>query len=179
MLKWLIGLLDRAFAVIGAIVFAQAPLFMQEYTQQLIGRTAELRLQVNAMRQAAGFSGKTLEQLMQKFMENSDSDVVLQGEVMHAMVGRWHQLSEALTVMQDSSLWERPFAFLYHLNSDVFSSTFHQFSLGLPLNLEGGIYAVLGMACGYLVFAIIRGFFRKVKIGFLKMFQSYPKKQSS
>lgn len=177
MMKWLSGLLDRAFAVIGAIVFAQAPLFMQEYTQQLIGRTAELRLQVNAMRQAASLSGKTLEQLTQKFMENSDPDVVLQGKVMLSIVERWQQLSEALTAMQGSSIWGRPFAFIYHLNTDVFSSTFHQFKLGLPLNLEGGLYALAGLTTGYLFYTLIRSVFRKTKSIFLKIFRGHPKKQ--
>jgi Protein of unknown function (DUF2937) len=152
MFKWLTGLLDRAFSVIGALIFAQAPLFMQEYTQQLVGRTAELHMQVNAMRQAASLSNKSLEQLMQKFMENPDLDVVRQGEMMHALIGRWQQLSEALAAMQGSTLWGRPFAFLFHLNGDAFSSTFQHFRLGLPLNAEGGIYALLGMACGYLLF---------------------------
>lgn len=174
MFKWLAGLLDRAFAVLGAVIFAQAPLFMQEYTQQLIGRTAELQLQVNAMRQAASLSGKTLEQLMQKFMSNSDPDVVLQGEVMQALVGRWHHLSEALSAMQESSLWSRPFAFLFHFNTDVFSSTFHQFRLGLPLTLEGGIYALFGMGCGYFIFICLKSLFRKAT----NVFRS-PLKQTS
>jgi hypothetical protein len=179
MIKWLSGLLDRAFAVIGAIVFAQAPLFMQEYTQQLIGRTAELRFQVNAMRHAASLSEKTLEQLTQKFMENSDPDVVLQGKVMFSIVERWQQLSEALTAMQESSIWGRPFAFIYHLNTDVFSSTFHQFKLGLPLNLEGGLYALVGLTTGYLFYTLIKNVFRKTKNIFLKIFRGHPKKQLS
>lgn len=65
MFKWIGGLMDRACAVVGAVVFAQAPLFMQQYSQQLIGRTAELKLQVDGMKQAANLSGKTLEQLTQ------------------------------------------------------------------------------------------------------------------
>lgn len=174
-MKWLAGLLDRAFVVVGAIIFAQLPLFMQEYSQQLVGRTAEMHLQVNAMRQAAGLSGKTLEQLIQKFLGNVDSDVVRQGEVMQALVGRWHHLSEALSAMQESTLWSRPFVFLFHLNTDVFSSTLHQFHLGLPLNLEGGIYALFGMGCGYVIFMAFRLIFQKTR----KLFQGPPLKQAS
>lgn len=156
MAKWLSGLLDRCFAVIGAMVFAQAPLFMQEYTQQLASRADELSLQVTAMRQAARLSGKSLEQLIQKFLENNDLDVVRQGEVMYSLVGRWHQLNDTLTAMQQSSLWSRPFVFLYHLNTDIFSSTLNHFKLGLPLNIEGGIYALLGMVFGYLIFISLK-----------------------
>ena len=162
MFRWLGGLMDRSFAVIGAIVFAQAPLFMQQYSQQLFGRTAELKLQVDAMRHAASLSGKTLEQLTQKFMENPDADVALQGEVMFSMVSRWQHLSEGLAALQESSLWGRPFTFIYHLNSETFSSTLNQFKMGLPLNLEGGAYALLGIAIGYGIFTIFKSIFRKM-----------------
>lgn len=157
--KWLIGLLDRCFAVVGALFFAQAPLFMQEYTQQLVGRTDELNLQVNAMRQAASVSDKSLEQLIHKFLVNSDLDVVRQGEVMFSLVGRWQQLNDALTAMEQSTFWSRPFAFLYHLNGDAFASTFHHFKLGLPLTIEGGVYALIGMCLGYMIFIGLKKLF--------------------
>ena len=156
MLPWLVGLLDRIFAVIGAAVFVQAPLFMQQYTQQLIGRTEELRLQVDAMRRAAGISGKTLDQLLQKFADSGDADFVHQGDVMSGIVQRWYHLSEALTAMEDSSLWSRPLSFLYHLNTDVFKSTLAHFSFGLPISLEGGIYAFIGLMFGYLIFSLLK-----------------------
>lgn len=179
MLKWLGGLLDRSIAVAGAVVFAQAPLFMQQYTQQMIGRAAELNLQVEAMRKSAGLSGKTIEQLSQKFMENSDPDIMRQGEMMMATVGRWHHITDGLVAMQESSIWSRPAAFLYHLNSEAFFSTMHEFRMGIPLNMEGGIYAVLGVVAGYSVFAIFRGIFRQIRNIAVKMMHRDPQKQAS
>lgn len=162
MLNWIGGLLDRIVAVISAVIFAQAPLFMQQYTQQLMGRVSELQMQVNAMRHAAGLSGKTLEQMANKFIENPDIDVVRQGEFMLGTLERWQHLSNGLTVMQESSIWSRPFSFLYNLNGDTFSSTLQQFKIGLPLSAEGGVYALIGVAVGYGVFAFIRGLGRKI-----------------
>lgn len=156
LLRWIAGLMDRAFAVIGAVVFAQLPLFMQQYTQQLIGRTAELKLQVEAMRNAAAVSGKTLESFINKFITSGDADFVAQGEAMQAMVVRWHDLQDALSAMQQSTLWGRPFAFIYHLNSDAFSSTLSNFRAGLPITIEGGVYALAGICVGYLVFSFLR-----------------------
>lgn len=156
MLQWVGGLIDRLCAAIGAILAAQAPLFMQQYTQQLVGRQAELQLQIDAMRRNAALSGKSLEQLAQKFMASADMDVVRQGEVMFGTVDRWHHFSHALSAMQESSIWTKPFVFLYHLNGDVFSSTLHRFHMGLPLTVEGGAYALLGVACGYACFALLK-----------------------
>lgn len=178
MLKWFGGLMDRIFAVVGAIILAQAPLFMQQYTQQLVSRESELRLQVGAMRHAASLSGKTLEQLAQKFIENSDADVARQGEIMLAMLSRWHNLSDALAAMQESSIWSRPLAFLYHLNTDAFSSTLHHFTIGLPLNMEGGVYALLGLAMGCLVFTFFKGLCRKISHACMQKLRRYPLKQT-
>jgi hypothetical protein len=175
MLKWIGGLMDRAFAVLGAILFAQAPLFMQQYTQQLIGREAELKLQVDAMRNAAAISGKTLEAFIRKFAESGDIDFSSQGEAMQAMVGRWHQLSDALAAMQNSTMWGRPFAFIYHLNGDAFGSTLTNFHAGLPINLEGGAYALVGIVFGYFVFATLR----KIVKGFFGLFTKFKEKPAS
>lgn len=166
MIKWLSALfvrfIDRFFVVIAAILFAQAPLFMQHYTQQLVARESELRVQVEALREAANRSNKTLEQLTQKFIENSDRDVVRQGEVMLATVNRWQRLSDALRAMQASSIGKRPFLFLYHFKSDIFTSTLQHFKIGLPLNLEGAVYAFFGVGFGYLAFTLLRTMARKL-----------------
>lgn len=160
-LKWFGRLMDRIFAVIGALIFAQAPLFMQEYTQQLLGRESELRLQVDAMRQTATLSGKTLEILIQKFLQNPDKDIVYQGEMLLSLTKRWESLSKALTSIQQSSAWRRPFVFLFYLDTQTFTSTYHHFKIGLPLSLEGGSYALLGILFGYLVFLFLRYFVKK------------------
>lgn len=164
MLNWVGGLFDRICAVIGAVICAQAPLFMQQYAQQLIGREAELRRQVDAMRQAAGVSGKTLEQLIAKFGANPDSDIVLQGQLMQNLVDRWHSFTDALLAMQNSSVFERPFVFLANLNIDTFKSTLQNFAIGIPLTPEGGVYAVIGIVIGYSVFSTLRKLMRALLI---------------
>lgn len=156
MLRWIGGLCDRICAVIGAIICAQAPLFMQQYSQQLVGREAELHHQVEAMRQAASISGKTLEQFISKFLASGDIDIARQGELMQNLVDRWQALTKALSALQHSSVFERPFIFLGHLNVDTFKSTFYNYSIGLPLTLEGAVYAIIGIAIGYCIFAGIR-----------------------
>ena len=161
MIRWIGGLIDRAVAVVCAIVFAQAPLFMEQYTHQLIGRESELRLQVETMHQSAAITGKTLEQLIQKFLGSSDADFASQGLLMQSIVDRWQHLSDALYAMQHSPAWEKPFTFLYQLNGDVFKSTLTHFSVGIPLTTEGGLYALAGIAVGYLICASIRKVIRK------------------
>lgn len=172
MFKWLVTLLDRLFAVAGALVFSQAPLFIHQYSLQLAGHQAELNLQINTMRQAALQTGKSLDQYIQKFISSTDHDFQLQGEIMQAMVVRWNHLSETLSSLQDSSLFHRPFIFLQHFDTEIVKSTANNFHLGIPLNPEGACYAVIGVIFGFLTFFIIR----KI-VGF--PFQFMKKKESN
>ena len=158
MFRWVTGLIDRIFAAAGGVLFSQVPLFMKQYAQQLNGHVAELRYQVDAMRQAATNSGKTLEQFIQKFVDNTDVDFVRQGDIMAAMVNRWHDITNALTALQDSTVVTRPFVFMRHVNGDIIRNTWAQYVFGLPFTLEGLVYAVIGIIFGFFVFYGIRKF---------------------
>lgn len=158
MFKWVGGLIDRIFAAAGGVLFSQAPLFMKQYAQQLSGHAAELRYQVDAMRQAATNSGKTLEQFIQKFVESNDADFMRQGDIMSAMVNRWYNTTDALAALQESSVFTRPFVFLTHMNWDIVKSTWTHYVFGLPFTLEGLVYAIIGIIFGFFVFFAIRKF---------------------
>ena len=129
MFKWIGGLSDCVCAVAGALVFLQAPLFIQQYKQQLSGHVSELQLQVEVMRQTAMQSGKTLDQFTNKFIDNSDPDFSRQGEIMKNMVDRWHQLSDAFTALNNASILTKPFAFLSHFNLTIAKEAAHSYTL--------------------------------------------------
>lgn len=156
MLKLLAKLIDRIFVVIGALVFVQAPLFIQQYQHQLIGHVDEIRLQVNSMRAAASQSGKTLEQYIDKFQSSHDADFYLQGRIMSAMVERMQYLSDSLGALNQSTVWSRPFVFLRHYDSAIVKSTWQSYDLGIPLTIEGLGYALAGISVGLFAFACLR-----------------------
>ncbi len=162
MLQWIVNTLDRICAVFGALVFSQAPMFMQQYTQQLGGHVAELRLQVEAMTQAAHQSGKSLELFIQKFTSNSDVDFMRQGEIMENMNERYHALSETYISLSQSSAFTKPFIFVSDLYGDIAKSTLATFNFGLEFSLEGLIYALIGIFFGYCIFAGIKKIFRVI-----------------
>lgn len=175
MIKWLGNIIDRLFAVAGALVFSQAPLFMQYYTQQLSGHVAELKLNVEAMGKIAAQSGKTLDQYVLKFMASTDPDFNLQGKLMQSMVERWTVFNENLYSMQNATVWTRPFLFIRQFDWDIARTTYHTFEVGLTFNLEGIIYAFLGLLFGYLVFMLIRKVFTFIFSPFVGLFSRKPK----
>lgn len=156
MLRWIAGLLDRLFAVAGALMASQAPLFIQHYNQQLSGHISELRHQVEIMRTTALRSDKTLDQFIDKFLGSSDMDFVRQGELMQSMVQRLDTLKESFNSLKEATVLTRPFIFLEQFNWDIAKSTFQSFTIGIPLNTEGLIYALIGIVLGYLTFLCIR-----------------------
>jgi len=150
------GLIDRIFVVIGAIFFAQAPHFFQAYTQRLGGHMAELQIQISALRSAAERSGKGFEEYIHKLVTHFDPDVILQGEFIQSMQSRFTDISSAYSAMVHATPLSRPFQFFQHLQLDVVKMTAQDFQFGLAFTLESGIYALIGMAVGYLLYFGIR-----------------------
>ena len=161
-MRWLIGLIDRLFVVAGALIFLQAPLFMQQYTQQLAGHTAELQYQVQILDAAAGESGKTVPAYILKFTASADLDFARQGRMMQDLVDRWHTFNKSYEALTKASITSKPFVFVAYFNKEVAAATWSSFEYGIPFSLEGLVYAVAGILLGYLTFALLAFLLRSI-----------------
>ena len=155
----LIKLLDRIFAALGALLFSQVPLFIYYYMQQLQGRVAELLGQKEALIRVAAQTGKTLDQYILKFLNSSDPDFSAQGHLMQGLLERLKTLSTGLSQLQNATVWEKPFIFIKAFYWDIASSTWSQYAIGIPLSIEGGVYAFAGLLVGFGVFYLIKQIF--------------------
>lgn len=155
MTYWFISLLDRVFAVGGALICVQAPMYIQQYGHQLSGRVAELKLQVNGMMNAAAEGSKTLPQFIKRFLDSGDSDFMRQGQLMLASAERYEELSGALNSLNHSSAISRPFVFLRDFNWEIASATFSDFQPGISFSLEGLAYGLVGLGLGYGLFCLL------------------------
>lgn len=158
-------MLDRIFAVLGALLFIQFPVFMEQYVMHLAGRVDELQYQVLLMREVATQSGKTLKDFIAKFTESSDLDFSRQGELMQGMVQRLSSFSDSLASLLNANFLSRPFKFLFHLDWEVVKSTFSMYKVGLFLTFESLIYALIGIVVGYYLYQIIHTIFRRIGDG--------------
>jgi DUF2937 family protein len=139
------GLLDRVLCVLGAVIFSQAPEFMQQYLQRLGGHLDEARRQLHQFQAVAAQSGLTLERLISQTTTNSDSAVAKLGGVMSQAVVRVDTLESAQSAIQNASLWSRPFVFLRHVDSSLAHATWAIFKPAVPTTAEGLVYAGFGM----------------------------------
>ena len=156
MFNVIVGLVDRLFACAGALILSQMPLFMQNYQQQLAGRTAEVSRQVALMSQAAGQAGKSVPEYIQKFLTSQDADFSRQGAIMQALIERSKVLNEAFVSLEQADLWSKPFVFIAHVQKDIVYATWDSFVYGLPMNAEGFAYAACGLCLGFFLFFLLK-----------------------
>ncbi|MBA3958693.1 MAG: DUF2937 family protein [Parachlamydiaceae bacterium] len=152
----------RVVIILTALLFLQLPLFIQQYEQQLIGHVAELEWQVQGMKDWSAQTGKPIDQTIQKFLNSGDVDFVHQGDVMNSVYKRWEKLSHALGKLRQSSVFTRPWIFLFYSNLGIVQATWHTFSLGVTLTFEGVVYALVGMVVGYFVYLGILRVYRRL-----------------
>ncbi len=156
MLNWLGSLLDRLFAVAGALLFSQAPQFFQQYSHRLAGHVSELQVLISNIQTAAARTGKGLSEYVYKFTQHADVDFSSQGEMMNGIISRHIDLKKALISMQDATALSRPFHFLQSFNLEIAQSTLRDFQPGLLITAEGLAYALVGMGVGIAVYQTLR-----------------------
>lgn len=158
-MNFIAKMIDRIFAVCGAIVFMQMPQFMQNYTENLAGHLAEVRWQLEQLRTMVHKSGRSLNELVAKFLVSPDSDIVFQGELIQGMVDREASFSSALTSISQASPYSKPLVFFKTIDWDIVNETSRHFSFGLPLSMESLTWGLLGLFAGYLLFRTLKRFF--------------------
>jgi len=138
-------LIDRILCVAGAVLFSQAPEFMQQYLQRLGGHLAEARRQLAQFEDIARQAGRTVQELAAQYATNADPTVVGMGRLMGDTETRVSALSASEAALRNASVWERPFVFLRHLDSETASGTAGVFKPAVPTTIEGILYALLGV----------------------------------
>lgn len=138
-------LVDRVLCVVGAVLFSQAPEFMQQYLQRLGGHLDEARRQLAHFEQVARQAGLTLDRLIAQTSANPEATVAKLGGVMRETATRVDTLAAAQDALQHASLFTRPFVFLRHFDGDIAGGTWSIYKPAVPTTVEGLLYALAGM----------------------------------
>jgi Protein of unknown function (DUF2937) len=139
------SLVDRILCVIGAVFFAQAPEFMQQYLQRLGGHLAEARRQLAQFEEIAKQTGKSVQELAAQYAANTDPAVVSMGKVVNDAELRASTLGAAEAALRDASVWSRPFVFLRDLDWEIARGAGSVYKPAVPTTVEGLVYALVGV----------------------------------
>jgi hypothetical protein len=149
---------DRVVCVLGAIVFSQAPEFMQQYLQRLGGHLSEAGRQLRIYEDTAAQAGKNLTQFIELTQATPDVGVSRLAGVMRDAVDRVTTLQASHDALLNAAPWERPFVFLRHADPEIVRGTWSIYLPAVPTTLEGAAYALTGLLVFLLVWhGIMRG----------------------
>ena len=140
-LKW-------AFVLACAALFAQAPVFVDQYLMRLEGHLAESHLQIDAYARAAADGNKSLDQYIQKFLEQWDADFLAQGRIMRSAVNRNAFLTSACEALRSANPLVRPIVFVRYLDREILAETWSGFMPGLLLDTNLVLWALVGFVFG-------------------------------
>ena len=147
-------LVDRLLCVVGAVLFSQAPEFMQQYLQRLGGHLAEARRQLAQFEDIAARAGRTVRELAAQYVANADQTVSSMGHLVNDTAARVDSLAAAEAALRGASVWERPFVFLRQCDTEIARGTVEIFKPAVPTTLEGLVYALGGVV---VVLAVYHG----------------------
>jgi hypothetical protein len=153
MLKVLSALIDRIFAVLGAILFCQIPNIINQYYYLLKGALHEAKKNLLAIENQAIMLGLTLQEFIQKHIANPEPAFQSSGKIMQDSLDRFQNYKQALMELENSSIWEKPYVFLKNIDWELFSEI--KWDPQLPLNTEAAIYGFLGILFGLFVHLIL------------------------
>lgn len=151
----------RTVSIVGGVIVAallsQFPEYAQQYEQRLGGAVDELRIIVEDFDRAATSFGLEREEALARYAATGDDFIRGRGLSMAQTIARYEWLRTTLVQVQGATGWERFTHLPVYFDSEIGERALENFEPGVPLTVEGAIYALLGFALGYLtVSAFVR-----------------------
>lgn len=150
-------IIDRVLCVAGAVLFSQAPEFMQQYLQRLGGALGQAKHQLQEFQNVATQTGRTFLELVAHSKASADAAMAKLGGVMEAASVKVAQLSAAEAAIREATPFTRPFAFLRHVDAQIMQDTWTIFKPAVPTTMEGLMYAAAGLV---ILLGVYHGFVR-------------------
>lgn len=154
--RFLSGLLDRAFALLGALFLAQFPQFYSQYLQRLGGHIDELRRTVEVYEQAAAALGVSLEQYIEEHLAAESEVITSSGEIISNLMARLWQLESSFQALIEAAPFTRWLVFIRHADWSVVRQCLYRFTPGVPATMEGLVYAGIGLLLGWGLYALCK-----------------------
>ena len=143
------SLMDRLFAVVGAVLFSQIPGFISHYMQRLGGHLDEAQKNVAEWRAiAVRVADGSLFRLIDRYLNSGVAESVEAGRKCSADIARFEELQLALDAISKAPVWKRAWVFLRHVDGDIARSALAGYVPNVPIDPESLIYGLAGLVLG-------------------------------
>ncbi|MBX7243168.1 MAG: DUF2937 family protein [Bacteroidia bacterium] len=156
LLKSIGELADRLICIVFAILFAQAPLYIEQYIHVLTGAKAEARIAYEDIekRAASLIPPLSVDEFISHHLKSEDNVFQESGKHFQEMVTRLKNYEAAFEKLSSCSVWEKPFVFMRYADPALRDAL--EFKPGFPFSREGLGYALAGAVAGLILVSIIR-----------------------
>jgi len=151
----------RVSGIVGAVVLgaglSQFPEFSQQYEQRLGGAVDELRIVVAEFDSSATRAGLTREEALLDY--SGTNFLELRGQDMRATFIRLERLEEDLVNLQNSTAAGKVANLPAMMDTQIAKRAWENYQPAVPINAEGGAFAVMGGVAGYAMLGGLFGLF--------------------
>lgn len=154
-------LIDRLVCIVIAILFAQAPLYIEQYVHVLSGALAEAKLSYEDIKLRASMliPPMTVEEFIAHHLNNEDAVFQTSGQHYQEQVLHYENYTASYEQLSTCSLWAKPFIFLKYKEAHLIEAL--HYKPGLPFSTEGFAYLLVGACLGLILVSLVRALFRR------------------
>ena len=144
-------------ALIGAVLFSQMPLFVDQYTFRLQGHLAESNHHLLLYQKAAAELHKTVDEYMQKFLSSQDEDFCKEGEIIQHVVDRNLFLQKAVCSLETQPKIIRPLLLFKYADVPILKEAWESFCPGFSFSTETAFFSLLGAFLAFFITHALTG----------------------
>jgi hypothetical protein len=144
------GFVQLAVAIAAGAAASQAPAFLHQYRQNLAGRLAEARADVDAILARAMEARLPVQGYIDRLLGNADPIVTGEARALLAKIDHADALAAAQEALAAAPPLVRPLVLLGHFDRGIAASTWAHFQPAVPIDWASLLYAAAGLAIGWL-----------------------------
>ncbi len=152
-----------SFGIACAAATAQAPEFMQQYTQRLGGWLDGYSRLVSKLEEDVKQFSMTTDEYIAALRTSTDPKSVVEADRLANLLAVHKKLEDMQTAFNEAPAWKRGFVFVQNMESSLLEATYGIYKPAVPTTLEGAAYGGAGFAAGAILLNILMMILRQLR----------------
>ena len=143
------------FGVVCGAVAAQAPEFMQQYTQRLGGWLDGYSRLVSKLEEDVKQFNMTSEEYIAALRTSTDPKSVVEANRLANLLAVHKKLEDMQTAFNEAPAWKRGLVFVQNMENSLLQATYGIYKPAVPTTAEGAAYGGAGFVAGAILLNIL------------------------